>query len=219
MAEEPEPSEGLDLAFQYPSVAVQRDTDRLGMWMFLATEVMMFGAVFMALTVYRTIHPAAMRAAAAHLHLAIGAANTAILLAGSALVALAEGAALAGRRREAAWELGAAALMGVLFVALKMTEWYLEYTEGLMPGISPRFALPQPAERLFFDLYYLATGLHALHLTVGVLLIGGLALRIAVGRLPVPERGAVVGLAGLYWQFVDVVWIFLFPVLYLASPR
>ena len=206
-------------AFQFSSAQNQRDSDRLGMWLFLATEVMMFGAIFMALAVYRTIHPAEMRAAALHLHLGFGAVNTVLLLTSSGLVALAVNGAAAGAERHAAAELAGAALLGAVFIGLKLTEWYLEFGEGLMPGVSPHFVLTQPAERLFFDLYYLSTGLHALHLAIGVVLIGGLAARVRSGNLVLPERSAVVELVGLYWQFVDVVWIFLFPVLYLAAPR
>ncbi len=208
----------VELAFPYPSEAVQRGADLLGMWLFLATEVMMFGAVIMALTVYRVIHAADMRAAAGHLHLGMGAANTALLLASSCVIALAVSAASAGRRREVLWELVGATLLGMAFLGIKMVEWFLDYRDGLMPGVSPHFILTQPAGRLFFDLYFLATGLHAVHLAIGIVLAGGLAVRVGRGGLHLPERSAVVEIVGLYWQFVDIVWIFLFPILYLASP-
>ncbi|MGE5506773.1 MAG: cytochrome c oxidase subunit 3 [Actinomycetota bacterium] len=173
----------------------------LGMWVFLASEIMMFGALFMALAVTRWADTAGWVQGSTRLHLWMGTANTAVLLASSGVVAMAVVAVHRGRRREAAWELGVAALLGVVFLAIKGTEWVLEWQDGLM--------LPQAAAlRPFFEFYFLATGLHAFHLTCGVALVAALALR--------RSGEAAVRLGGLYWHFVDVVWIFLFPILYLA---
>jgi cytochrome c oxidase subunit 3 len=173
----------------------------LGMWVFLASEVMMFGGLFMALAVMRWRGAEGWTQGSRLLHLGLGTANTAVLLVSSAAVALAVTATHRGHRREARWELVVAAVLGAVFLAIKAIEWGLEARDGLM--------LPaEAALRPFFAFYYLATGLHALHLAVGGALMGMLALRRAG-----PEA---VMLAGLYWHFVDVVWIFLFPILYLA---
>jgi cytochrome c oxidase subunit 3 len=178
------------------------------MWVFLASEVMMFGGLFMALAVMRWRDAAAWKDGSRHLHLWLGTANTAILLVSSAVVALAVTAVRRGRRKEAAWELGIAAVLGLAFLIVKATEWGLEAREGLM--------LPQqPSLRLFFDFYYVATGLHALHLTVGVVLVAALGFLIRRN----PGHAGAVELGGLYWHFVDVVWIFLYPILYLAASR
>lgn len=180
----------------------------LGMWVFLASEVMMFGGLFMALTVMRWRDTAAWKEGSRHLHLWLGTANTAILLVSSVVVALAVAAARRGRRQEATWELGGAAALGLAFLAIKAAEWWMEAGEGLM--------LPQqPNLRLFFDLYYVATGLHALHLCVGVVIVTTLAVLVRRS----PGHVSAVELGGLYWHFVDVVWIFLYPILYLAASR
>lgn len=180
----------------------------LGMWVFLASEVMMFGGLFMALAVMRWRDAAAWKEGSRHLHLWLGTVNTAILLVSSVAVALAVTAARRGQRREAAWELGGAAGLGAVFLAIKVTEWRLEAGEGLM---LPR----QPSLRLFFDLYYVATGLHALHLGLGVVIVASLAFLIRRN----PIHAGAVEMGGLYWHFVDVVWIFLYPILYLAASR
>lgn len=177
---------------------------RLGMWLFLATETMMFGALFLALAVCRWRVAEAWKEASAHLHLWMGTANTAVLLTSSLAVAF---AAQKGRAR---WWFAVAALLGLAFLGIKGTEYVLEYRDGLMPGVGPAFQL-SPGARLFFDLYFVATGLHAVHLGVGVGLLAFLILRDA-------EAGAVEA-AGLYWHFVDIVWVFLFPIFYLAAPR
>jgi cytochrome c oxidase subunit 3 len=188
--------------------AVVRPPARLGMWVFLASEIMMFGGLFMALAVMRWRDAAAWKEGSRHLHLWLGTANTAILLISSVVVALAVTAARYGRRREAAWELAGAAILGLAFLGIKATEWGLEAGEGLM--------LPQqPGLRLFFAFYYVATGLHALHLGVGVLVTTALAFLVRRS----PDRAGAVEMGGLYWHFVDVVWIFLYPLLYLAAPR
>lgn len=192
-----------------------RQTAQLGMWVFLASEVLMFGGLFLALAVCRWLNAGAWREASAHLHLWLGTANTAVLLTSSLSMALAVGAARRGHGRGTALLLAATAALGLVFLAIKGTEYWLEYGDGLMPGTAPAFALDEPGAELAFQLYFLATGLHALHLALGCLGSGGMAVWTA-------RRGAwptATEMVGLYWHFVDVVWVFLFPIFYLTAPR
>jgi cytochrome c oxidase subunit 3 len=190
--------------------------DTLGMFVFLASEVMLFGGLFAAMGVYRIAHPLAAAQAAAHLNLWLGTANTAILLTSSLLVALAVLAATAGRRRPAAGCLLAAAALGVAFLVVKGFEYHAEYAEGLMPRIGPPSPLGQRPATLFVSLYFVSTALHAIHVGVGILLLGGTGLGVLRGRVRLPAGKTTVALMGLYWHLVDVIWIFLFPMLYLA---
>jgi cytochrome c oxidase subunit 3 len=188
----------------------------LGMHIFLASEVMLFGGLFAVAFALRLAHPDEYVAASRRLHLWIGAANTALLLTSSLAVAAAAVWAGEGRRRRTAASLAGAAALGLAFLAVKAVEYSLEAAEGLLPGFAdpPRF--DGPVERLFMDLYLVATGLHAVHLTVGIALLGTIAWRATRGSLALPRRAATVEAAGLYWHLVDVIWVFLYPVLYLA---
>jgi cytochrome c oxidase subunit 3 len=186
----------------------------MGLWLFVATELMLFSGLFLGLAVYRVVYPAAAEEASDHLHLWIGGANTAVLLTSSLAMALAVVAARAGRPRPATLWLLATAALGLLFLALKGYEYRSEYSEGLMPGVGPAFPLEGPAE-LFFNLYFVATGLHAAHLTIGILAVALFAWRTRSRRLPLPEHATQIEGLGIYWHFVDVVWVFLYPVLYL----
>ncbi len=194
----------------------REEANHLGMWLFLATEAMMFGALFFALTVVRLRMPEGVRLASGHLDKLLGTLNTGVLLTSSLLVALAVTAARQGRQERTAGLLAGAAGLGVVFLAIKAYEYVTEFREGLMPGPGFRLA-DQPGAELFFNLYYAATGLHALHLTIGVLLMLGLSARLLGGYLKVPERSTSVELPGLYWHVVDMVWVFLYPTLYLVS--
>lgn len=194
----------------------RRETSMLGMHLFLASEVMLFGGLFAVAFVLRLAHPAEYVAASRKLHLWIGAANTAVLLTSSLAVAAAAVWAREGHGRRVAASLPAAGALGIAFLVLKALEYRAEWREGLLPGLSdpPRF--DGPVERLFMDLYLVATGLHSVHLTIGIVLVGTLAWRAARRSLALPRRAATVEAAGLYWHLVDVVWVFLYPVLYLA---
>jgi cytochrome c oxidase subunit 3 len=194
----------------------RRRADVFGMFVFLASEVMLFGALFAAIFAYRVLHPGSAAEAAKHFKLWFGTANTAILLTSSFLVAIAVGAAREGRRRTVAGALFAAAALGLAFLAVKGAEYRLEYLEGLMPGIGPPSPLGAQPATLIVSLYFVSTALHALHVGVGVGLLSWAGTHIARGGLPLPARAATIELAGLYWHLVDVIWVFLFPLLYLA---
>lgn len=200
----------------YVRAEQRQEAAHLGMWLFLATEAMMFGALFFALTVVRLRVPDGVRLASAHLDKLLGTLNTGVLLTSSLLVVLAVVAARQGRQERTAGLLAGAGGLGVVFLAIKAYEYEKEFREGLMPGLGFRLQ-DQPGAELFFNLYYAATGLHAVHLTIGVLLMLGLSARVLGGYMPLPERATGVELPGLYWHIVDIVWVFLYPTLYLVS--
>lgn len=207
-----------DRAKPFPDADRRRGADTFGMFVFLTSEVMLFGGLFAMMAFDRIRHPAAAAEASQHLSLWIGTANTGILLTSSLFVALAGLAAREGRRRGAAWGLLGAAGLGLLFLVLKGTEYRVDYLDGVLPIVSPRSPVNAGPAQLFIGLYYVATVLHAVHVTVGVTLLTGVGVGVARGKLPMPARAETVHLAGLYWHLVDVIWVFLFPLLYLARP-
>jgi cytochrome c oxidase subunit 3 len=198
-----------------PAALREDDTAQLGMWIFLATEVLFFGGLFAAYLYGRTHWPPGFAAASRHTDVLLGTVNTALLLTSSALVALAMVCdEEAERRRWVSWLLGASAALGLAFLVIKGIEYRQEWHEGLFPG--PGFALAgTPGAELFFMLYFVTTALHGLHLLIGIALLAVFAWGSARLAPWAPHRRLEV--AGLYWHFVDIVWIFLYPLLYLVS--
>jgi cytochrome c oxidase subunit 3 len=194
----------------------QREATFLGMWLFIATEAMLFGGLFMTILVYRYLHPAGAHEAVDHLRMLLGGVNTGVLLTSSFGMAVAVAAAHAGARRLLLGTLPAVAVLGLAFIAIKGFEYRLEYSEGLMPGLGPPSPLSEPGAQLFLNLYFAATGLHAIHLAIGIVLVAGLWLGV-FWRRPRFEHGLTVQMIGIYWHFVDVVWVFLYPALYLIG--
>jgi cytochrome c oxidase subunit 3 len=186
------------------------------MWVFIASETLLFAGLFALYTAYRGEYPDAFRAGVRADIGWMGACNTLVLVVSSFFVALAIALTRAGRRRETLWSLAAVIALGLVFLALKLGEWSLHLSEGLAPG--PAFASAElPAGgAIFFTLYFTMTGLHALHLCAGLVLIGWLFLRVRAGRID-RERHLLLELGGLYWHFVDVVWLFLWPCFYLLG--
>lgn len=203
---------GVTLVEPYARRAQQREADFLGMYLFLASEIMLFGAILALLFFDRVRHPGAAEAAAVRLDIWIGTANTAILLTSSLFVALAVLAARDGKARAVIGGLVVAAVLGLIFMGLKGYEYGKDFAEGVRPVLGR--AVPSG---LFINLYYTATMLHAVHLTVGIGLLTWAAIRVATRRTRTPGQAIVIEMTGLYWHFVDVVWVFLFPLLYL--PR
>jgi cytochrome c oxidase subunit III len=206
-------------AHPFDDLTQQREASTLGMWVFLSTEVLFFGALLAGYTVYRREYPAAFAAASHHLDAMLGATNTCVLLASSLTMALAVRAAAAGRKRPLLGYLAATIALGGAFLAIKGIEYAHKLAEGLVPGSGFRWTGEggQAAE-LYFCLYFALTGLHALHMIAG---IGVLLVILALGwkgRFG-PHHHAPVEVAGLYWHFVDIVWIYLFPLLYLIGVR
>ena len=204
-------------AFQFVDLRQQHDVARLGMWVFLATEVLFFGGLILAYCVYRSAYPGGFAEAARHTKIVIGTANTAILLTSSFLVAWAVAAARLRESRLAAALLWTAALLGVTFLGLKGAEYTMEYPERLLPGLDFSFAGTQArAVHLFFAFYIVATGLHAVHVAVGIVVLAVIGLR-ARQRAYSEAYHSPIMVAGLYWHFVDLVWIFLFALIYLPG--
>jgi cytochrome c oxidase subunit 3 len=186
-------------------------TPQFGMWVFLASEVLFFGGLIVAYTYARSHWPDGFAAASHETHVVLGTINTALLLTSSACVAL---AVSLDRRQWASWLLTAACALGIAFIAIKGVEYRKEWLEHLVPGANFRLANVQGAE-LFFVLYFLITGLHAVHLTIGAGVLAFFAWGTHRGKpWALPRR---VEAAGLYWHFVDIVWIFLYPLIYLGG--
>lgn len=203
-------------AEHFATLDQQEEVARLGMWVFLATEVLFFGGLFLAYAIYRARYPEAFAAAGEHTKIVIGTINTAILLTSSFIMALGVHAAEADKRRPLAICLLTTALLGVAFLVLKGFEYVGEYHEHLVPGLNFIFAGREAsAAELFFLLYFIMTGLHALHMAIGVSLLLLFAWRARRGDFSGEGRHMPVTVLGLYWHFVDLVWVFLFPLLYL----
>lgn len=188
---------------------------KLGMWLFLFTELLFFGGMFLLYAVYRGRYAAGFHAAAAEENTLVGAANTALLLTSSLTMALAVAALRRGRKRFSLLAQGATILMGAGFLAVKYTEWLAKIERGLFPGAAELLKRSH-GEVLFFGLYYVMTGIHGLHVLIGICLIGVTLWLTARERLSA-ERFSLLENTGLFWHFVDVVWIYLFPLFYLVS--
>jgi cytochrome c oxidase subunit 3 len=206
----------VTLASPYAEPRQQRQADFMGMYVFLGTETMLFGALLVLVYAYRTVHPDASAEAARHLKIWIATANTALLLTSSFAVAFAVAAARLGRRRTVAIGLLIALALGLTFLGLKGWEYALDFQEGLAPGIGQSSPLRFGPAALFLDLYFVATTLHAIHLTVGLGVLGWAAAAALRRKVRLPDQAIVIEMAGLYWHFVDIVWIFVFPIFYLA---
>ena len=206
------------LAEQFDDLAQQREAGTLGMWVFLAGELLLFGGLFTGYAVYRWAYYEAFHEASGHLYMTLGSINTAVLLASSLLVALAVHAAESDRCRAIAGYLVAAVALGALFLAIKALEYYLDYREHLIPWVNFHFEESHAKNaRLFFVFYFVMTGIHALHMLVGLGVLALLAVLAWRGHYS-SEYHHPVEIAGLYWHFVDIVWVFLFPALYLLNP-
>lgn len=203
------------LGIQYATRTQERETVTLGMWAFLATEVLFFGALIAAYLNYRVWFGEEFIVAASLTKVVLGTANTAVLLTSSACMAMAVTTFERGSKRAPVLWLSATALLGFVFVVIKATEWWLEYQEHLVPALNFDLSRYGGVAEIFFIFYFSATGLHALHLLIGISLVSWLAMRIARGRLT--PGGSTTRLIGLYWHFVDIVWVFLFPLIYLAG--
>ena len=205
------------VAHQFEDAEQQYDAANLGMWVFLVTEVLFFGGMFTVYVVYRSMFPAAFAAGSRELDFVLGTVNTAVLITSSLTMALAVHAARAGGRgAQVAW-LAATMTLGAVFLGIKFTEYAHKFAEHLVPGPSFRFAGPDaPQAELFFSLYFVLTGFHALHMVIGLGLLGVLTTLAWRGRFG-PSYFTPVEVSGLYWHFVDLIWIFLYPLLYLID--
>jgi len=204
------------VAEQFESAARQRQSAELGMWVFLSTEIMFFAPLFLGYVYGRWALADSFAAASQHTDVVIGTANTAILLTSSLLMALAVRAAKLRQQRSTVTLLGLTGALGLTFLALKGLEYYSEWQEHLIPWLDFRF---EPAKRggaaLFYFLYFGATGLHAIHLSIGVTIVFIFAVR--AGRQGIERLGNQLEIGALYWHFVDSIWVLLYPMIYLVE--
>ncbi len=213
---------------QYRDLDQQEDTAILGMWVFLTTEVMFFGALFVGLAAYRYYYAEAFMKASSKLNWIIGSINALVLVVSGLTMVLAVYYASRGRQRRLLWLLTATALLGVCFLCLKGLEYYTDYRDNLIPGwrfdadewVNAEGLDPSqvPHVKLFLMFYWIMTGLHALHVALG---IGAIlfVLVLAWKRHFSPIYYSPVEVLALYWAFVDIVWNFLLPMLYLLGTH
>jgi cytochrome c oxidase subunit 3 len=204
-------------AHQFEDAEQQYSAASLGMWLFLVQEVMFFGGLFLTYAVYRSWYPEAFAHGSHHLDIRLGAFNTAVLIASSLTMALAVHAAQTGHRLRLVWFLFLTLVLGCTFLGVKAVEYSHKWHEGLVPGLQWHLQAPDARQQfIFFSLYFAMTGMHALHMVVGAV---GLVILIAfaVQGKYTAEYNTPVEMFGLYWHFVDIVWIFLFPLLYLFA--
>ena len=206
-----------ELRHHFESLGEQKEAAGLGMWVFIAQEIMFFGGLFLVYTVYRSLYPDAWAAASHHLDYKLGAINTAVLICSSLTMAMAVHAAALGHARQIVGYILATIALGTVFLGVKVVEYRDKFEHHLVPGASFAFEAPfeRPAE-IFYALYFSMTGLHALHMIIGVPILLWIAWRAHKGHFG-PAYHTPVELVGLYWHFVDIVWIFLFPLLYLVG--
>ena len=188
-----------------------------GMWVFLVTEVLMIGALFVGYLILRALYPEAFHEAHKELNVALGLTNTVFLITSSWTMVLAVAAAQRGENKKSFWLLGTTTLFGFGFLIVKYFEYSHKIHEGILPGGNYHFAgLTTAKVPLFFTMYFMMTGVHAFHVVVGMCLIFWIMKRVRSGEIT-PEFYTPVELVGFYWHFVDLVWIFLFPMLYLLG--
>jgi cytochrome c oxidase subunit 3 len=209
------------LAEQFDDLQQQHEAASLGMWIFLATEIMFFGGLFTGYIVFRNLYMPGFEIGSRHLSVEIGAINTCILLCSSLTMALAVRSAQLAKKGPLITFLLLTLLLGATFVAIKLgLEWRHDYLEGFAPGVNWTFhGLYWRHIELFFVFYFFMTGVHALHMVIGIGILTALIILAARGRFSSSERYNPVEIAGLYWHFVDIIWIFLYPLLYLVGGR
>jgi cytochrome c oxidase subunit 3 len=207
------------LQHHFPDLETQKEASTLGMWVFLAQEILFFGGLFCAYTVYRYRYYGGFSEASHHLDWALGGVNTAVLIGSSLTMALAVRAAALGRRGAIVLFLILTILLGSVFLGVKVVEYKDKFDHHLVPGHGFRWEGPNanPAE-IFYSFYFAMTGLHALHMIIGIPILAWIAWAAQRGRYS-PEYHSPVEVVGLYWHFVDIVWIFLFPLLYLVGGK
>ncbi len=220
-------TEHAGLAHQFENLEQQQEADSLGIWVFLVTEIMFFGGLFAAYAIYRWLYFGAFEGGSHILDVRLGALNTAVLLTSSLTMALSVRSAQIGNRRALVMFLTLTLILGAVFLGVKAYEYDQKFVEHVVPGMdwAPEGAVltrlaPGGLEHaeLYFIFYFAMTGLHALHMIIGMGLLLWLVVRGQKGSFT-PAYFAPVEVVGLYWHFVDIVWIFLFPLLYLIGGR
>jgi cytochrome c oxidase subunit 3 len=210
-----------ELYGQFETLDQQRESASLGMWVFLVTEVLFFGGMFMTYTLNRSTYPDVFGEASRSINLRLGAINTVVLIGSSLTMAMSVWAAQVGKKQLVTIFLILTLVLGTVFLGIKGVEYHEKFVEHHVPGLNFNFepgadAATNAHAQLFFSLYFAMTGLHALHMIIGAGLLLWLIKESFKGRFNA-EYSTPVDLVGLYWHFVDIVWIFLFPLLYLID--
>jgi cytochrome c oxidase subunit III len=203
------------VAHHFPNLRQQEHAARLGMGLFLATEILLFGGLFTAYSVYRFLYPEAFAKASEHLSIVAGTINTVILITSSLTAALAHHLAEERRGRAAAVCIAITIVLALLFLGIKAWEWTHDFEEGLLPGrLYSSTEFTTTGAPMFFTVYFLLTGLHGLHVVIGMTVLAVLGVLAWRGKY---DHGYTtpVELGAMYWHLVDLVWIFLYPLLYL----
>ena len=212
---------------QFDTIEQQKDASQFGMWVFLVTEIMFFGGLFGAYLIYRNLYNPAFVAASKSIDITLGAVNTAVLICSSLTMAMAVHSAALGARKLLVLFLILTLALGGIFLGIKAVEYHQKYVEHHIPGPSFDFNSSEKADErvpgdvarqtsIFFALYFAMTGMHAMHMIIGAGILLFLIWRAWHGAYP-PNHYTMVENFGLYWHFVDIIWIFLFPLLYLVS--
>jgi len=208
----------LTHAEHFESLEQQAHAAYLGMWVFLASEVLLFAGLFALYAVYRLQHPAGFDLGLEHSEKTLGSINTAILLTSSYAVASAVLSLRRGKRAQAFALLLTTIALGLSFIVLKLYEYSLHFQEGIWPGAQGVFfeKYADPGVAPFWTLYYVMTGLHVIHVTVGLAVLAWMTLKVAHGSVA-PPHDHPLALAAMYWHLVDIIWIFLWPLFYLTG--
>jgi len=217
MSHHDHPQRDRHLMHQFDDLEQQHMTYVIGMWVFLVTELLLFGGLFAGYAVYRSLYPEAFHAGSGGLDLVMGTINTFVLLTSSLTMALSVRAVQIDRQKAGALLLVATIALGLVFLGIKAYEYHHSITHHHFPGSSFRFEeSPEPFVALFYSFYFTMTGLHAAHMIIGIVVVGTLAILVARRRYD-SKRYEPVEMGGLYWHFVDIIWIFLYPLLYLIG--
>ena len=205
-------------AAHFESLEQQAHAAHFGMWVFLASEVLLFAGLFALYAVYRVQHARGFDLGLEHSEKTIGSINTAVLLCSSYAVASSVLTLRQNKRGTTLLLLLVTMALGVLFLALKMYEYSLHFHEGIWPGAQGSFFkdFPDPGVAPFWTLYYVMTGLHVIHVTIGLSVLAWMTLKVARGRVKAPHDHPL-SLAAMYWHLVDIIWIFLWPLFYLTG--
>jgi cytochrome c oxidase subunit 3 len=213
------------LKHHFDNLEQQHASERLGMWMFLATEVLFFSGLFGSYTVYRMLYPTEFEVASQHLNRVFATVNTVLLVTSSLTMTFAIRSAKLGERKGLIWNLLITAALGTAFMVVKGFEYAQDFEEGLVPGTYFSSALKtelgnegldQGKVQLFLCFYYIMTGIHGIHLIIGIGCVLWLVWEASQGNIP-PENYSTVDVVSLYWHLVDAIWLFLMPLLYLAG--
>ncbi len=205
------------LAHHFDDMEQQKEASTLGMWAFLVTEIMFFGGLFLGYAIYRSYYPQAFHDGSAELSIGLGFLNTLVLIGSSLTMAMAVHSAQLGKQKAIVLFLLLTMILGAAFLGVKVIEYSDKWEHRLVPGAY--FVAPEGAPNeiaLFFAFYFVMTGMHALHMIIGILLMTVILAMALRGRFS-GQYYSPVELFGLYWHFVDIVWIFLFPLLYLIG--